>query len=249
LVDQVVTYGQQNGVYIVLDLHEYRAANGMHAHFWRDAATRYKNHPGVIFGLLNEAHGISWKEWRDGGMLGEAQQKDGVFMENQENLGAMDSIGMQALVEVIRKTGARNVLSAGGLDWAYDLSGILQGYALTDTKAGNGIMYETHVYPWKSGWQKSFLDAAEKYPILVGEVGCMPEPMPWQNGKTEDCHIWAPDMIGCIQKHRLNWTAWCFHPSASPCLLKNWDYEPTPYWGDYVMRAIKGEQFEMKKTR
>jgi len=249
LVDQAVTIAQQSGVYVVIDLHEYRAASGRHAEFWRDVATRYANHPGVIFGLLNEPHGISWKEWRDGGELGEAREKVGVFMENQENLGAVESVGMQYLLDVVRRAGARNLVSAGGLDWAYDLSGILEGFALTDTADGQGVMYETHVYPWKSNWQKAFLDAAEKHPILVGEVGCMVEPMPWQNGVTEDPYIWAPDMIGAMQKHRLNYTAWCFHPSSSPCLLKNWDYEPTPYWGDFVMRALKGEQFEMKKQR
>ena len=248
LADQVVKYAQQNGVYVVIDLHEYRAASGMHAHFWRDVATRYKNHPGVIFGLLNEPHGISWKEWRDGGELGEAKEKEGVFSENQANVGAMESIGMQALVDVIRKTGARNLLTASGLDWGYDLSGILEGYALTDTEDGQGIMYETHVYPWKSNWQKSFLDAAEKYPILVGEVGCQPDKMPWETVLV-DPHTWYPDMLGCIQKYRLNWTAWCFHPSSSPCLISDWDYTPTPYWGEPVMRALKGEQFEMKKMR
>ena len=209
---------------------------------------RYKNHPGVIFGLLNEPHDITWKEWRDGGDVSEARGKDGVAMENNENLGAVESVGMQYLVDVVRKVGARNVLSAGGLDWAYDLSGILEGYALTDTKDGQGIMYETHVYPWKSGWQKSFLNAAEKYPILLGEVGCQTEKMPWESVLV-DPHTWYPDMLGCIQKYRLNWTAWCFHPRSSPCLLLDWDYNPTPYWGEPVMRALKGEQFEMKKMR
>ena len=251
LVDQVVEKCQRAGVYLVLDLHEYRAASGQHAHFWRDAATRYKNHPGVIFGLLNEPHGISWEEWRNGGSIAaKGGEKAGVISENQENLGAVESVGMQYLVDVVRKTGAKNLLSAGGLDWAYDLSGILEGFALTDTKDGQGIMYETHVYVWKSGWQKRFLDAAEKYPLLVGEVGCQPERMsfiPPENHEMPE--TWAPDMLGCIQKYRLNWTAWCFHPKSSPCLISDWDYTPTPYWGEPVMRALKGEKFEMKKMR
>ncbi len=250
LVDKVAATCQQNGVYLVIDLHEYRAANGQHAHFWKDVATRYNNHPGVIFGLLNEPHGISWEEWRNGGNLDEARGKAGVIAENQENLGAVESVGMQYLVDTVRKTGAKNLLSAGGLDWAYDLSGILNGYALTDTKDGQGIMYETHVYVWKSNWQKSFLDAAAKYPILVGEVGCQPERMsfiPPENHEMPD--TWAPDMLGCIQKYRLNWTAWCFHPKSSPCLISDWNYTPTPYWGEPVMRTLKGEKFEMKTMR
>ncbi len=250
LVDQVATFCQQNNAYLVLDLHEYRAATSAHADFWQDAATRYANHPGVIFGLLNEPHGISWEEWRNGGDVAKkGEEKEGVAAENKASQDAVRSVGMQALVDTVRKTGARNLVSAGGLDWAYDLGGVLNGYALDDTPDGQGIMYETHVYPWKGNWQKRFLDAAEKYPILVGEVGCQPTPMPWQNGKTEDPLTWGADMIGCIQKHRLNWTAWCFHPRSSPCLLLDWDYTPTPYWGEPVLRALKGEKFEMKKMR
>ncbi|MHC4596834.1 MAG: hypothetical protein ACYS19_18050, partial [Planctomycetota bacterium] len=42
-----------------------------------------------------------------------------------------------------------------------------------------------------------------------------------------------------INKHGLNWTAWCFHPYAGPPLLEDWDYTPTPYWGDFVKRALE----------
>jgi hypothetical protein len=60
---------------------------------------------------------------------------------------------------------------------------------------------------------------------------------------------WAPDMLGCIQKYRLNWTAWCFHPKSSPCLLLDWNYTPTPYWGVPAKAALAGKVFEMKKMR
>ena len=37
--------------------------------FWHDLATRYKNHPNVIFGLYNEPHDVPWEVWRNGGMV------------------------------------------------------------------------------------------------------------------------------------------------------------------------------------
>ncbi len=250
LVDEVVRQVQQRGAWVVLDLHEYRAPAQKHADFWRDVATRYVNHPGVIFGLLNEPYAISWEVWRDGGWVTDKPKaKAGVLAENTEPVKSFHSVGMQRLVDVVRKTGARNLISAGGLDWAYDLSGVLEGFALTE-RGGNGILYETHVYPWKREWQKMFLDAAAKYPILVGEVGCQPKPMPFETPQSfEPPESWAPDMLGCIQKYRLNWTAWCFHPSASPCLLADWAYTPTPYWGAPAKAALRGEKFEMKKMR
>lgn len=250
LVDEVVRQCEQKGAWVVIDLHEYRAAEQRHADFWRDVATRYANHPGVIFGLLNEPHDVSWEVWRNGGWVTDKPKaKAGVAAENAEPVKSGVSVGMQRLVDVVRKTGARNVVTAGGLDWGYDLSGVLAGFALTDA-GGNGIMYESHVYPWKREWQRCFLDAAAKVPILIGEVGCQPECMPFIPKEAHEMpETWAPDMLGCIQKYRLNWTAWCFHPKSSPCLLSDWNYTPTPYWGVPAKAAIAGKPFEMKKLR
>ncbi len=248
LVDQIVSYANDRGCYVLLDLHEYKAVTEAHAEFWKDAAKRYANRPGVIFDLLNEPHGISWKEWRDGGELTEGGGKDAVD-ENNEAKDVKRSIGMQKLVETVRATGANNVLLCGGLDWAYDLSGIREGFGLKDTAEGNGIMYSAHIYPWKSDWNGKVLETAKLHPVLVGEVGCMTEPMPWQNGQTPDPYTWATDMIACIQKYKLHWTAWSFHPSCSPCVLSDWDYHPTPYWGSFVRAALRGARFESDKLR
>lgn len=250
LVDEVVRQAERKGAWVVIDLHEYRAPEQKHADFWRDVGTRYANQPGVLFGLLNEPHDISWKVWRDGGWVTDKPKaKAGVAAENAEPVKKGVSVGMQRLVEVVRKAGARNVVSAGGLDWGYDLSGVVEGFALSDPD-GNGVLYESHVYPWKREWQRCFLDAAAKVPILLGEVGCQPECMPFIPKEAHEMpETWAPDMLGCIQKYRLNWTAWCFHPKSSPCLLSDWTYLPTPYWGAPAKAALAGEKFEMKKMR
>ncbi len=243
LVDEVADYMQSRGKYMILDLHEYRAPRPHHAAFWLDAATRYKNHPGVIFGLLNEPHDISWEVWRNGGMTGD-EKTGSAHAENNEKLVGEMTIGMQKLVEIVRSTGAKNLVSVSGLDWGYTLSGVLNGYAIDD---GN-LMYESHCYPWKRGWKKAFLDVAAKYPVLMGEVGAQDVPMPFEK---KDEFVppgeWVPDMLGTIQRYRLNWTAWSFHPKCSPCMLKNWDYEPTSYWGEPAQRALRGEKFEAEK--
>ena len=246
LVDELVAYASGRGCYVVLDLHEYKAPTPKHAAFWKDAATRFANHPGVLFDLLNEPHGIDWKEWRDGGELAGAERKDAVD-ENAEAKDVNSSIGMQALVDTVRATGAKNVVIAGGLDWAYDLSGVVNGFALED-KSGNGIVYSAHIYPWKSNWNGKVLEAAKLHPVFVGEVGCQPKPMPFEK-VAKDPYAWAPDMLAYLQKHRLHWTAWSFHPRASPCVIADWDYTPTPYWGVFVKEALSGKVFEMKKMR
>ncbi|WP_395749131.1 glycoside hydrolase family 5 protein [Prosthecobacter sp.] len=249
LVEDAVNACAAKGAYIVLDLHDYRAPREKHAEFWQEVAKKYKNHPAVIFELLNEPHDIPWKVWRDGGPVTDQKKSADVATENKQALVSFQSIGMQRLVDVIRETGAQNLIIAGGLDWGYDLGGILDGFALDD-HGGHGIMYSSHVYPWKSDWQGKFLDAAAKYPIFIGEVGADTQPMDFlPPERQENPATWVPDMLGVIQQHHLHWTAWCFHPKATPRVLLDWDYTPTPFWGVFVKQALAGTHFESKRMR
>jgi endoglucanase len=252
IVDQMITLASNRGAYVVLDLHRYRAPKPEFLTFWKDAATRYKNHSALIFDLMNEPHGISWEIWRNGGFVGEKKDADqAAFLSAEEKAKAQgfESPGMQAMLDAVRSTGAKNVVLVGALDYAYQLDGILNGYALED-KTGNGIIYASHVYPWKKGWQKYFLDAAAKHPILLGEVGGDAKKMDFMPHEIqEDVETWAPDMLGLIQKHKLHWTGWCFHPKATPRMILDWDYTPTPFWGQLAKDALAGKQFEVKKLR
>ena len=249
LVEDAVNACAGRGVYIVLDLHAYRAPQAVHAEFWKDVAARYKDHPAVIFELMNEPHDVSWEIWQKGGPVTDKKKGGDVAAENKEELVSFPSIGMQGLVDVIRGTGAKNLIVAGGLDWGYDLSGVLEGHALDD-RGGNGIMYSSHVYPWKSDWQGKFLALADKYPLFIGEVGADTQRMEFiPPERHEDPATWVPDMLGVIQKHRLNWTAWCFHPKSTPRVLLDWDYTPTPFWGVAVKDALGGKKFEGKGMR
>ena len=251
LVDAAILAASSRGAYLVLDLHHYRAPKDSDVAFWRDAAARYAGHPAVLFGLLNEPHGIDWQTWRDGGDI--TDKKKGAadaLAENQENATVTwHSPGMQAMVDAVREVGADNVVVVGGLDWAYDLSGILEGWAIDD-RGGRGVVYDTHVYPWKSGWAKRFLAIAEHHPVLVGEVGADSKRYDFiPPERFESPYTWAPDMLGVIQEHRLHWTAWAFHPSCGPAMVQNWDYEPTAYWGAFAKAALAGAKFQTARQR
>lgn len=254
LVARVITLAANRGAYVVLDLHRFRAPNAAHLEFWQDAAEAYKNHPAVLFDLFNEPHGISWQVWRDGGFVAEKKQPadEDAFLtpeEKAKQTQGFDSPGMQKLIDAVRASGAKNIVIAGGLDWAYDLSGIADGFGLND-KTGNGIVYSTHIYPWKRDWAGKVLRVAEKHPIFVGEVGADIHKMSFIPAEAqEDPYTWVPDMLGLIQKHRLNWTAFSFHPKATPVMIRGWDFSPTPFWGQFVKDAFGGKQFELKKNR
>ncbi len=246
VVDQAITLAANRGAYLVLDLHTYRAPKDEYLEFWTDAATRYKNHPAVIFDLMNEPHGITWEVWRDGGFVGEKTDRDeATFLTPEERAKAQgfQSPGMQKMLDTVRATGAKNMVLVGGLDYAYRLDGIVNGFGLKDS-TGNGIIYACHIYPWKSQWQKMLLDAAALHPILLGEVGADAKKMTFMPlEQQEDWETWVPAILGLIQQHKLNYTAWCFHPGASPRMLLDWNYTPTPFWGQQVKDALSGKQF------
>ncbi|MFA6285900.1 MAG: glycoside hydrolase family 5 protein [Opitutaceae bacterium] len=242
VVDNAIKLAAARGAYIVLDLHRFHAPEDGAVEFWKDAAARYKNNPAVLFDLFNEPTGIPWAVWQKGGDF-QVKQK------GKTELLTKHSTGMQALIDAVRSTGAKNIVVAGGLGYAYDLSGVLNGFALTDS-SGNGIMYATHFYNWHGGWQKRFLDVAAKYPILVGEFGADVKKMGFIPAKNqEDPYTWSPDALALVQKYRLNYTAFCIHPKATPRLIENWNYDPTPFWGQFVKDALAGKKFELKKMR
>ncbi len=252
-VDKAVKLCAGKGAWLVLDLHRFGAPMPAHAAFWKSAAERYKNNPAVLFELFNEPHGISWTVWRDGGNLkGEENKHQDVNpTENNETNAANVSIGMQALVDAVRSTGASNTVLAGGLDWSYDISGIVKGYALDD-RGGNGIIYVSHIYPWKNKWQEKVLVTAEKHPVIITEVGCPRDYKDFPFIKSAEqfpLEGWSEDVIGLIQSNKLHWTAFSFHPRCGPMIISDWNFTPTPYWGVYVKEALAGKSFEMKKMR
>jgi len=63
------------------------------------------------------------------------------------------------------------VVVAEGLNWGYDLSGIVKGFALKDPR-GNGVAYSTHIYVAKGGpgdWELRVTPAVKKCAVLIGE--------------------------------------------------------------------------------
>jgi len=238
-VDAIVNWCNSNNVYVMLDLHwsdtgvagggsvctsgQHDMPDNNSSVFWTSVATRYANNPAVLFDLYNEPKGItSWPSWRNGGTA----QTDGSY----------NSPGMQGLLTTVRATGANNVVVAGGLDWAFNLTGV-PANALTDTASGHGVVYATHIYAWKAspctragGCFDTAIPASvhNNYAVMVTEFG--------QNNNADGVpnNSWSQSVMDWAKANTNGYIAWCLHSGASPCLISDWSYNATSYFGTTV---------------
>ena len=180
LVGQLVDFCSTHNAYIILDLHWSNAGEwgkniGQHnlpdtnsIAFWKNTALVYKDNPAVLFDLYNEPANINWDQWFKGGLMTETIKQTNTTPNTNITL-TYESVGMSALVNAIRSTGAKNVIVADGINWAYEVdgilerrqprriwlcqprripyeSGIMKGCRLSDP-TGNGVVYAVHPYP------------------------------------------------------------------------------------------------------
>lgn len=251
LVHRVIDTIASDGCYAVLDLHWNDAGTwgpetGQHVMpdensvtFWRSAARAYRNDPAVIFDLYNEPHDVSWDVWKNGGVV----QDRGPTVRHPTSYRTP---GMQSLLVTVRSQGADNMVIAGGLDWAYDMSGFLKGFTLSDPD-GSGVVYANHSYPIKGDtiqkWLAKMEAATAKIPVIVSEFGSETRP-PRPNARPNRFNDpkWLPETMAALHSHHWNWIAWDLHPSAGPRLISDWEYTPTPSFGAIVKKELATRQ-------
>ena len=254
LVKQIVDLCAQRDIHILLDLHwsdagqwgvsiaQHNMPDENSLAFWQDLAKVYANHPAVLFDLYNEPHDVSWDIWLKGGIVIEHDWHSGRAL-------TYEAIGMQEILDSIRKVGAQNVVVAGGLDWAFNLSGILEGHGLSDPQ-GHGVIYACHFYPviknttveeWAAQMEK-----AKELCIIVSEFGAQNRRRnfggPGENNpvRGEVGEAWVRHVLQVMDQRHLNWIAWDLHPNAGPCLISDWEYTPTPEFGVWVKKSLEG---------
>ncbi|MGC8842877.1 MAG: glycoside hydrolase family 5 protein [bacterium] len=234
LLDQAVEWSARNGMYVVIDFHsigwpptgEYQKVQTPDPNwgqiyyftaselkdFWKRVSRHFANDSRIaFFDLFNEpAKGLpngqdtslqAWLEWRD-------------FAEN--------------LIDIIRENDPKRLVLVGGLQFAYDIR-----YAKDYPIRRDGVVYSVHIYPWSlmpgdwhANWDTAFGNNASVRPILVGEVGFDPNSTEeGLKGTADDFGI--PLIDEYLKPRNIGWLAWNFSPEWTPCLLLNWNYEPT----------------------
>jgi aryl-phospho-beta-D-glucosidase BglC (GH1 family) len=243
-VDQAVHDAEAAGLDVILDLHwsdqgnlgvtvaggsskqdspgdsnQQQMADVNSKEFWLEVATKYKDDGRVLFELYNEPNGIAWSVWLNGASA------------STSNTG-FQVVGMQELYDTVRNDAhADNVVIAGGLSYAFDLSGVamypIQGY---------NIMYATHPYSGNDTpgeWPGSFgyLAAGDIAPVIATEFG---DVVNASGDASVTCSgAWDTSLIQFSNMYQISWTAWAwFYPGPEdlcgfPALISNWSYAPT----------------------
>ncbi|GCE48755.1 cellulase (glycosyl hydrolase family 5) [Thermosporothrix hazakensis] len=139
--------------------------------FWEQVAQTYKDYSNVLFELYDEP-GISYQQgscWKFGCMIVGDEVR--VHYCGCFKLFSYQAVGMQTLLETIRKTGARNLVIANGTNGGYSLKQ-LSMYALE----GTNVLYSSHPSnnasdKMPSFWTDHFGQFADRYPLLITAFG------------------------------------------------------------------------------
>ncbi len=250
-VDAQVQAAEMDGLDVILDLHwsdagsfsqspgQWCMADQNSITFWTQVATKYKGDPHVLFELYNEpyvntASSENWGVWLNGGTVS--------CTSNQVNSGVMsthtatfNAAGMQQLYNAVRQTGAQNLVVVGGLNFAFDLSGVGQGYRLKDANGNRAanVVYNTH--PYNEGgkttpaqWYTAFGYLAATDPVMATEFGDTTATCASANYDTS-VMAYFDAASSSNPANRISWTAWAFYVGGCsfPSLLNDWTYTTT----------------------
>jgi endoglucanase len=180
-----------DGIYAILDLHwsadgtaqsagQQEMPDGHSAAFWTSVATAFQSDPAVLFDIFNEPEGddqggnypVSWSCWLDGGCT-VPNVPDGAATETDPP--TYTAVGMQALVNAIRATGASQPIIVGGLNYANDLSQWLS-YEPSDPAnptdpqiAASFHNYNGEACDTETCWSSTIAPVAAQVPVVTGE--------------------------------------------------------------------------------
>jgi hypothetical protein len=219
-IAQLVSLLRQNGLYVILDLHwnnggagkatsQQQMADADHAPaFWTSVANTFKSDQDVVFDLYNEPHDVSWSCWLNGGC----------------QVNGWTVAGMQQLLDAVRATGATNVVMAGGLGWANDLTGWL---ANEPSDPLHNLTASHHSYNFttcssQSCWTSQLAPVAQKVPIITGELG------------ENDCvHSYIDGYMGWADSAGVSYLGWAWNADFSctggPSLITSYNGTATAF--------------------
>ena len=197
--------------------------------FWKQVATIYSSYSNVLFELFNEPHPGPWSCWATPCTITNDTSwvSDCVCTQTF----TYQSVGMQALVDAVRGTGAVNLVLVGGMDWGYDLSQIAT-YPIN----GTNVVYDTHPYPYNGkqppNWDASFGNISNTYAVISAESG------------EYDCGTsYMSQLLSYFDAHKIGWISWSWVSAGSVCkypqLITDYSGMPAAQMGIFIYQYLR----------
>ncbi len=241
-IEQWVNDLNNNGMYVILDLH-WTAPAGIQANqqwpmadsdhsltFWQQVAQAFKNDHAVLFDVFNEPFlgnrtptASNWACWLNG-----CSYNNNCLSGKKGCTPAIyQTAGEQQLINVIRQTGATQPIEISGLDWSNDPCGLYM-------KGGNGgncmilkemphdpanqLALSSHLYYTSechtlNCFNKDQLIVSKKIPVVIDEFG------------EKDCKVsFVNAVMNWADQNQISYLAWSWKTDSiksSTCIGSN----------------------------
>ena len=193
-IEDYVSLLHANGLYVILELHWSAPGNHVASYqtnlpdydhslaLWASVASAFKGDGATVFDLFNEPND-------DGQHCGSTSPKtcftdphqnwwcwshgQGCVTNHNPSWGTWRIAGMEELIGAVRSTGASNVVMAGGLQHANDMSRWL---AYRPSDPASQLAASFHLYNFNgcnsvSCWDAQVAPVAAVVPLVTGEIG------------------------------------------------------------------------------
>ena len=146
--------------------------------FWRSVARTFRKDRSVIFDVFNEPYerygdnglvfDLTWDCWRSGGCNAPRAH----LLQPLDDT-TFATIGMQAMVDAIRSTGATQPIMLAGRHFANDLRGWAANRPADDRLIASFHNYDFQPCHTKACWNATIAPLATEVPVVTGEFGEM----------------------------------------------------------------------------
>ncbi|HEX8917663.1 MAG TPA: cellulase family glycosylhydrolase [Chloroflexota bacterium] len=152
---------------------------------WQSIANTFKNDPRVIFRLKEEPYpagntdgASAWQCWKNGDVQYAANGSLTPVSSTANCSEGYKAVGMQSLINIIRGTGATNVIQVPGVEYANSMTHFLDTtYRVTDTLPNPQLMGVADIYPVgnicgsPTCYNSEYAPVIQQMPFLAGEFG------------------------------------------------------------------------------
>ena len=211
--------------------------------FWQSVANTFKSDPAVIFRLQEEPKPAgnsdtvaAWTCWRNGDVQYDTSNTVVPISTNVNCSEGYPTVGFQSLINIVRGTGATNVIQVPGVQYANSMTHFLDAaIRVSDTLSSPQLMAVVDVYPAgnicgsTTCYNSYYAPVAQVMPFMAGEIGEIPD---GSSSSTTDVDI----LMAWLDSHGASYSAWVWDTWGANLQLIT-DYttgNPKAPWGtDY----------------